>query len=215
MKPRLTCSISIPVLFVLASSWLAACGEAGVDVNENPLATLTSSRIGKSPQTDSEPNRIQQTPTYGIDQDIDAIRKFAGDPALQLEYRETTVLISSPNADVMVNLYQDGWGASYYLDQDHHQVVEFSFGYLFPPLGEILSLDELRAKAHELFGLQSPPNLFPVSDLLYEEGAKGEENYFFRWQDAKPGWRYNPPIFQVGLRADGMLINYINTLVNR
>ena len=124
-------------------------------------------------------------------------------------------MINSPDADLMVDLYQDDWGAFYYIDHERHQVVEFNFGYLFPVLGEILSLDELRALAQELFCLQSPTDLNAASDLLYEEGAKGEENYFFRWQDAKPGWRYNPPVFQVGLRADGMLINYINTLVNR
>ncbi|MFV2045367.1 MAG: hypothetical protein ACC700_19310, partial [Anaerolineales bacterium] len=116
------------------------------------------------------------------------------------------MLINSPDADVLVDVYQDGWGASYYVDHERYQVVQFNVGYLLPPVGETMFLEELRAKAEELFGQQLSSDSGAIADLSFEEGYKDPGNYFFRWQSLSGEWLYNPPIFQVGLRTDGMLL---------
>jgi hypothetical protein len=209
---RMSTSVVHFSFLVLAScAVLSACGQSTTStIDARPLASV-------SPEfTQSDPIvadvAVTEAPRPDLSQDLECIRVFAGDPDLEVEFREATLMINSPSADVEVRVYQDGWGRSYSLDPSLCEVVEFSFEGAQPPLGEPMTLAELRAMAEALFDQYAVANAISDADLVYEEAIKNEENYFFRWQAVDADWLYNPPIFQVGLRVDGLMIFYLNSL---
>ena len=212
MNMKLPLHGSLPIL--LTSVALTACGQSYVNsVGDGPV--LTASPVVVQSQPISAEIAVTETTSSDLSQDLILIRDFAGNPGMQIEFHETTVMINSPAADVMVDVYHDGWGSSYSVDPNLREVVEFTSASLLPSLGEPLSQAELRAIAEGVFDKYVPAKSGSEADFAYEEGFKSQENYFFRWQDVVVEWLYNPPIFQVGLRSDGLLISFINTLPYR
>ena len=142
---------------------------------------------------------------------MEAIREFMESPDLTLNFVDLETMINSPNADVVVAVFEDGTGTRYSVDPEGYRVLELAPIVYALSDGPRLTQTELRARAeamaeHYLLGFNE------IRDrLVYEEGTKGD-NFFFRWEDPTLVWLHNPPIFQVGLRVDGKLVAYLNAI---
>jgi len=149
----------------------------------------------------------------GIDHEVavESIRAFIGSEAAYLTFQEMTIMVNSPNADLLVGVYIDGLGGLYSVDPDSYKVVEIDPSPIQTMRGEPLALEQLRKIAEER-AAEEVPDFLEISDSLsYEEGNK-LDTFFFRWEAVNREWKNNPPIFQVGIRADGELLTYTNTL---
>jgi hypothetical protein len=142
---------------------------------------------------------------------MEAIREFMESPDLTLNFIDLETMVNSMNADVVVAVFEDGTGTTYSVDPRDYRVLELAPIVFALSDAPRLSQAELRERAeamaeHYLLGFNE------IKDrLVYEEGTKGD-NFFFRWEDPVLAWLYNPPIFQVGLRVDGKLVAYLNTI---
>lgn len=151
----------------------------------------------------------------GIDHEmaVESIHAFIGSGAADLAFQEMTTMINSPNADLLVGVYMDGLGGLYSVDPNSYKVVEIESSPLQRMQGEPLELEELRKIAEEL-AAEEVPGFGEIRDSLsYEEGNKLDTIFFFRWEADNREWKYTPPRFQVGIRVDGKLLTYRNTLL--
>ena len=142
---------------------------------------------------------------------MEAIREFTESPDLTLNFVDLETMINSPNADVVVAVFEDGTGTRYSVDPEDHRVLELAPIVYALSGGPRLTQAELSARAealaeHYLLGFNE------IKDrLVYQEGAKGD-NFFFRWEDPTLVWLYNPPVFQAGFSVDGKLVAFLNTI---
>jgi hypothetical protein len=142
---------------------------------------------------------------------MEVIREFMESPDLTLNFIDLETMVNSTNADIVVAVFEDGTGTRYSVDPRDYRVLQLAPIVYALSDAPRLTQAELRARAeamaeHYLLGFNE------IKDrLVYEEGAKGD-NFFFRWEDPTLVWLYNPPIFQVGLRVDGELVAYLNTI---
>ncbi len=151
----------------------------------------------------------------GIDHEmaVESIRSFIGSGAVNLEFQEMTIMINSPNADLLVGVYMDGLGGLYSVDPNSYKVVQIDPSPIGTIQGEPLALEQLRKIAEER-ALEEVPDFGEIRDSLsYEEGNKLDTIFFFKWEAVNREWKYTPPKFQVGIRVDGKLLTYMNTLL--
>lgn len=137
------------------------------------------------------------------------LRSFLGKPELELTFKG---LEHSPNAtNQPAALFMDGQGNSYYISQYTLQPIEFTLSQPIP-VSQPKSADELRAVAQQ-FAKDHSTKFLPWSDKLkYTEGNKGGENSFFRWEAPGTDVGGMPATLQIGLKQDGTLFAYLNSL---
>ena len=176
---------------------------------ESPIAALPTESLS----SDELASPSSSPPEVAIDheQAASAIRTFIGSPDIALAFQEITTMANSPDADLLVATYSDDWGAIYSVDSSY-RVVEFQASPIRSQPGESLALERIRQIAENLAGAAVPGFDQIRVSLQYEEGEK-EGVFFFRWEDSSRQWKYNPPIFQVGIQGDGRLLTYINTIL--
>lgn len=132
-------------------------------------------------------------------------------PDLVLTYSDFSISPNSPSGDLRAAVYTDVQGWMYFVNPSDYRVVEIQPSAIYSSPGPALSDDALRAKARKLAQTYVPGFANMESNLHYEEGRKGDM-HFFRWEDRSSPIVHMPPLFQAGLRADGQLITYVNTL---
>jgi hypothetical protein len=150
----------------------------------------------------------------GIDHEmaVESIRAFIGSRDADLTFQEMTIMINSPNADLLIGVYMDGLGGLYSVDPNSYKVVEIESSPIQTMQGEPLALEQLRKIAEER-AAEEVAGFGEIRDSLsYEEGRKLDD-FFFRWEADNREWKYTPPLFQVGIRVDGKLLTYMNTLL--
>ena len=179
------------------------------------LAVLVVNCSGQPglPRGQSPPIESYQTEA-GIDHKmaVESIRAFIGSVNADLAFQEMTSTINSPNAELLVGVYMDGLGGLYSVDPNSYKVVDIDPSPIRTMQGEPLALEQLRKIAEERAAEEVPGFGEIRESLSYEEGNK-LDTFFFRWEAVNREWKYTPPIFQVGIRADGKLLTYINTLL--
>lgn len=139
------------------------------------------------------------------------LRDLLGAPELGLAFKGFE---RSPNAtNHSAALFVDTLGNTYYISQETLQPIEFT---LEKPVqaaqAKAKTAEELRARALQYAKDHSPKFATWQDKLTYTEGNKGGENSFFRWEAAGTDVGGMPAIFQVGLKQDGTLFAYLNSL---
>lgn len=197
-------------LLILIAFLVAGCG-AYLSAQSDP--DRISGRVPISEQDDPIP---EATPSHAIspgDQEvIGLINAFPASSFPPIEHQSTELVINSPRADVVVDMYVDASGGKFGVDRSSELIVEYSAPALLTSVQERLTQDELRVIAQRNYSSHCTAPACYVETLSYEEGEKAQENYFFRWQFNGLADALNPPVFQIGLRADGLLMHYLNTL---
>lgn len=201
----------------LALNWLALLLVSGC---RNPSAIELSSALPMQRLTNAATPTVSPTaaasPQSGhviVDHEaaLAGINAFTQRSPEGLTFQELTLMINASNADRYVAVYQDGWGASYCVDPITYRVVQFDPSPIQRQMpGDPLSIEQLRRIAREV-ALYSPAFNQRESFLNYTEGIKGDV-FFFNWTDPHAEWTYNPPRLQVGIRVDGELVSYMDTL---
>lgn len=151
------------------------------------------------------------------DLNMATIRQVVNNPDLRLTFQTIQGTANAPGRNAA--LYVDDAGTNYYVDLKTGRLVQIEPNFpshLNIPDNEKKSIEELRAIA-EQFALANSPRLPALkSNLLYEEGGKGDF-YFFRWDYRNKDWSGTdwmmmPPFLQVSVLANGDITIYINTL---
>jgi len=191
--------LSLCLVFVAACSTSTALPTSVATSTElplqsaNPAPTITATNASVEPQRDDE-------------RAVTAIHQIVDQPAGDITFVDRAVLAVSPDAgghDVLV--YEDQNGARYSVDETQYSLVKIEPSGLRFASGPTLSQDVLRQMAMQL-ALRSGDFAQNEKTLALEEGQK-DENYFFTW--AGP----NGLMLQIGIRADGTLFSYTNTLL--
>lgn len=121
---------------------------------------------------------------------------------------------SSPNASSYpAVVFVDPQGNRYYISQDTLRPIEFTLDQPIQATpGEPKSPDELRGIAFQI-AMDHSTNFEAIQDqLAYSEGNKGGENSFFRWEMPGSNVGGMPAILQIGLKQDGTLFGYLNSI---
>lgn len=141
----------------------------------------------------------------------DNVRALLGVMDLELKFN---TLERSPNASNHIAiLFFDSLGNRYYVNQDTLQPLEFTVEQpIQKTQGSSKTSDELRAVAQEIAKTHSKKWDALKDKLTYTEGNKGGENSFFRWEMPGTDVGGMPAILQIGLKQDGSLFAYINSL---
>ncbi len=106
---------------------------------------------------------------------INTLRNQLELPKRPLEFVETTVYSNSPSGTLQVEVFQDSDGRKFIVDPITIQVVEMDARALLEnisPLASVMSEEELRAKAQNLFAATIPNFEVLKANWDYEEGAK-------------------------------------------
>ncbi len=162
-----------------------------------------------------------QAAINGIDQaaQIDLIRSILGQPDLQLTFDSIQGLSNAPGRQAAV--YVDATGAKYDIDLLSGRLAAIepspTLNSEVPP-DQAKSMDEVRSIATRFAQANSTRLGELMASLTYEEGCKGSL-CFFRW-DARSlpidwgstEWAAMPPFLQVGVRMDGLIFSYNNSL---
>ena len=161
---------------------------------------------------------LHQTPQMAkVDQaaQMDEIHKVTGNPDLQLSFKKIMGLANAPWISAAV--YTDEAGNRYWVAIDAGRLAQIEpISSPDVPAAEVKSIDAIRPLA-EQFTLTNSPRLANLkSELLYEEGSKGDL-YFFTWSYRNKDWSGTDwammwPFLQVGVSADGKIVTYMNTL---
>jgi len=150
---------------------------------------------------------------------IESIRAFRKDPGIVAVYQETQ-LNPYLNGTVDMAIFIDGSGYEYWTYPETGKLIQAAPAAHVPPRSYAvapearLSVAELRLMAIETVSGQVPgfvsrrPNLHPLED------NRNREVYFFRWDDSSVHVPESelPPFVQIGLRADGALVSFTNTI---
>jgi len=146
---------------------------------------------------------------------MDEIHKVTGNPDLQLSFKKIMGLANAPWISAAV--YTDEAGNRYWVAIDAGRLAQIEpISSPDVPAAEVKSIDAIRPLA-EQFTLTNSPRLANLkSELLYEEGSKGDL-YFFTWSYRNKDWSGTDwammwPFLQVGVSADGKIVTYMNTL---
>lgn len=121
---------------------------------------------------------------------------------------------SSPNAsNYPAVVFIDAQGNRYYISQDTLQPIEFTIERPIQDTpGGSKTPDELRAIAFQLAQDHSSRFAELQEKLAYSEGNKSGENSFFRWELPGSNVGGMPAILQIGLKQDGRLFGYLNSI---
>lgn len=150
---------------------------------------------------------------------IEAIRAFRKDARLSPTYRST-----SPNpykdGGHAIETYVDDHGNEYWIDPADDTLVQVGPGAGMHSAARKtraetrLAVPELRTIAVGVVTEQVPDFTSRRSTLHPLEDHKDRELYFFRWDDfSQPAKESElPPFVQVGIRADGTVVSFTNTL---
>ncbi len=203
---------AISIVSFLAILLVNCSGQPGLPGGQSP--PIESYQTESFHSINLNPSTSTPFTEAGIDHEmaIESIRAFIGSGAADLTFQETTIMINSPNADLLVGVYMDGLGGLYSVDPDSYKVVDIDPSPIRTMQGEPLALEQLRKIAEERAAEEVPGFGEIRESLSYEEGSK-LDTFFFRWEAVSRDWKYNPPIFQVGIRADGELLTYTNTFL--
>jgi hypothetical protein len=143
-------------------------------------------------------------PPAGNQKDITVIKAFLKQNDSQITFLgEDRNLNNFSNPNQRVNRYEVN-GTLFSVDLQTKQIVEIDTrGMNLLPAGKPLSTTELEQKARNLISELAPD--VNLDKLTAQPGVKGS-NVFMRWEDKKGDF------IQVGLTADGQLLNYVNGL---
>ena len=177
------------------------------------VVTLLPAGEQRAPAQPVEIPTTQEMDEKAQETAIANLRALIGAPQLELTFQ---ALERSPNAsNYPAALFVDALGNSYYISPDTLQPVEFTIVQTLQgapgSLGSSQTPDELRAAAEQLAQTHSTRFSKVKSALTYTEGIKGENN-FFRWELPGTDAGRMPVMLQIGLRQDGSLFSYINSL---
>ncbi len=150
-------------------------------------------------------------PDIDLDRATEVIESFTGRSDLQLSLVGVSAM---PNANL-----QPGWqlmdssGRLYWLDVQTYQLVQVEPSPLAnADQASTKGIEELRQIA-ERIALKHSMRLADLMDeLVYSEGDKLGQSFFFQWEDRTKPWLFMPPRLQVGLTSDGQLFSWLNTL---
>lgn len=139
------------------------------------------------------------------------LRALLGAPELELAIQG---MESSPNAsNYPTVVFTDVQGNRYYISQDTLRPIEFTIDRPIQETpGEPKTPDELRAIAFQLAQDHSSRFVELQEKLAYSEGNKSGENSFFRWELPGSNVGGMPAILQIGLKQDGTLFGYLNSI---
>lgn len=150
---------------------------------------------------------------------IEAIRAFRKDARLSPAYRSTS---PNPYKDDgrTIEIYVDEHGNEYWVDPANDGLVQVGPGAGMHQTARKtrpearLAVPELRTIAMGVVSAQLPDFAARRSSLHPLEDHKDRELYFFRWDDfSQPAKESElPPFVQVGIRADGTVVSFTNTL---
>jgi len=150
---------------------------------------------------------------------VSAIRKFRGRDDLTVNYGSTA---ADPYKDdgSTIEIYVDDESYEYWFDPAHGVLVQMgpragsdTQAHKIGPEGR-LPVADLRAQAVALIEAAVPGFAARRNSLHPLEDNKDRQIYFFRWDDFSAPLKDSqlPPFVQVGLRADGRLASFTNTL---
>jgi hypothetical protein len=147
------------------------------------------------------------------------IRLFRSDESLNVTFTEVAI---NPylNGCRSMEIYEDDNGFEYWVDQKNDHLIQCAPSAMMP--AKSYDVDEksrvkvsaLRAKAKSIVTSIFPAFMEMESKLAPLEDNRNKTVYFFRWDDmnTKIPDSELPPFLQVGIRANGDLVSYTNTL---
>ena len=208
---------TFPLLALAVLLSACASGQASRPILPQPAITSVEKVVTLAPQGDQTTPAQPATPPPSrvIDEQarvtaIAKLRVLLGDQQLELAYKG---MDRSPNAtNHPAVLFVDPQGNSYYVNPDTLLPIEFTLAQpIRETQGSPKTPDELRAIAEQIAKAQSVRFEALRDRLTYSEGIKGENN-FFRWEMAGTDVGGMPAILQIGLKQDGSLFGYLNSL---
>jgi len=147
--------------------------------------------------------------------DFNLIRQVMAKPDLELTFVGVQNLANAHWIDAAI--YTDDVGTKYWIAIEDSRLaqIEPPFAPEVPAM-DVKSIDEVRPIAEQFAQDNSPLYMQLKSEVVYEEGNKGDI-YFFTWSYRNKDWTGTdwmmmPPFLQIGLSADGKITTYINTL---
>jgi DNA-binding CsgD family transcriptional regulator len=143
------------------------------------------------------------------------IQAVLDQPDLQLTFQGIENLANAPSISAAVYADEAGTRYSVAIDQGLLTAIAPAIRPEVPAL-EVKPIETVRLIAEKFASDHSPRYAVMKSDLLFEQGGKGDI-YFFTWRMQKRDWSGTewammPPFLQIGLSADGKIVTYINTL---
>ena len=145
------------------------------------------------------------------------IRHTMGVPNLPLAFQKISLLDNTRGNEAAV--FVDDMGTTYAVAISSGRLASIDpalTAHINIPAMDVKTMDEVRPLAQK-FAADSCLRFAELKDkLLYEENSKGDM-YFFRWDYRNKDWKGTPwetmpPFLQIGMSADGKLVNYTNTL---
>lgn len=150
---------------------------------------------------------------------IEAIRRFRGQTRLSVHFTEVA-LNPYLNGVRTMEIYEDDNGYEYWVDPRDDRLIQAAPAASQPPASyqvgpEVrLPIAELRRMAIETIAANLPGFRERISTYHPLEDNRNREVYFFRFDD--PGQAVPeselPPFVQIGLRADGQLVSFTDTM---
>jgi len=151
---------------------------------------------------------------------IEAIRDFAGDPDLAVEYIAT---VPNPNVNgQMVELYwSDAIQTRYLVDPQGdivREMILWNPALLTTTSTVMYSVHELEIQARNFLERKCVCFKQVEGDLRFERGEKKVEDRpsirFFRWEITNPvaDSQGLPPFIQIGISSNGRVVSYIDTI---
>jgi len=165
----------------------------------------------------SVPIKDDRSPVPILNSDIDldrateVIKSFTGKSGIRLSLVDVSAM---PNAGL-----RPGWqlvdesGRPYWLDVETYHLVQIEPAPVInaDPSGS-KSVEDLRQIA-ERIALEHSLQFGGLMDVLvYSEGDKLGQTFFFQWEDRTKPWGSMLQMLQVGLTSDGQLLSWLNTL---
>jgi len=146
-----------------------------------------------------------------LDRATEVIESFTGKSGIRLSLVDVSAM---PNAGLRPGWQLvDGSGRPYWLDVETYYLVQLEPAPLVnaDPSGS-KSIEDLRQIA-ERIALEHSLQFGGLMDLLvYSEGDKLGQTFFFQWEDRTKPWGSMLQMLQVGLTSDGQLLSWLNTL---
>ncbi len=167
--------------------------------------TAAAFRLTPPDSVDFASNAVSAPETGGDPMAVEAIARLDGDPAV---YQST--LTSPYDSSVLLEMYTTG-ARVYYVSTRTYHIVQIDAGSLPVEGGSAAkTVDELRLSAVVFIGSAAPG--VDLSALTPVESEKGEV-FFFRWEHPTDKLNDGLPAFiTVGMRSDGQVVSYTNTL---
>lgn len=203
--------VEVPVIGTTSSrDWLLLSLDGRPAWVYAPLVEFTGD-ISYVPVVDVNIPMAVSNSDIDLDRATEVIELFTGRSNLQLSLIGVSAM---PNADL-----QPGWqlmdpsGRLYWLDVQTYQLVQIEPSPLAnADPASTKSIEELRQIAERFALVHSMRVADLMDELVYSEGDKLDQIFFFQWEDRTKPWLLMPPRLQVGLTSDGQLFSWLNTL---